>query len=216
MPNYINDILADMTTRQRLRLLAFVVLGISVVVLLYGVVERYTGVTYTAPDTELAPESVANALARSAPVGLSIPAIALEADFEGALGVNQDGTMEVPESYDDLGWYQYGPTPGELGPAVVVGHVDSFTGPAIFYRLGELTVGDEIHIDREDGTTATFRVTGLERFEQDNFPTALIYSDLDYPGLRLITCSGVYDRGTLRYTHNLVVFAALVDDDSEE
>ena len=216
MPKFINDIFADMTIRQQVRLVAFVVLGASIVVLLHGVAVRLSTVSYVAPDVALEPEQVAGELARSAPVELSIPAIALQAAFEGSLGVNPDGTMEVPVSYDDLGWYQYGPTPGELGPAVVVGHVDSFAGPAVFYRLGELTPGDEIIIDRADGTTATFVVTGLERFAQDSFPTALIYSDLDYPGLRLITCSGVFDQGTLRYTHNLVVFAALVEPEEAE
>jgi len=148
---------------------------------------------------------------RSMPMQLMIPKLGLEAFFEGPLGLNDDGTMEVPRSYDDLGWYQYGPTPGELGPAVIVGHVDSYAGPAIFYQLGQLELGDVIQVAREDGSVAEFVVTEMGRYGQsaDDFPTAKVYGDLPYAGLRLITCSGYFDRGTQRYSHNLVVYARL-------
>ncbi len=144
------------------------------------------------------------------PLRLRIPEIAVDAPFEEPLGLKQNGEIGVPESYETVGYYKFGPTPGEIGPAVVLGHVDSYEGPAVLFRLGQLEVGDEIMIDREDGTTATFAVTALERHEQEGFPTVKVYSDLDYAGLRLITCTGVYDHGSLRYSHNLIVFAELV------
>ncbi len=167
------------------------------------------------PETALAPESpVATSttlvLPEANPLRLRIPEIAVDAPFEAPLGLKQNGEIGVPESYETVGYYKFGPTPGEIGPAVVLGHVDSYEGPAVLFRLGQLEVGDEIMIDREDGTTATFAVTALERHEQEGFPTVKVYSDLDYAGLRLITCTGVYDHGSLRYSHNLIVFAELV------
>jgi sortase (surface protein transpeptidase) len=148
---------------------------------------------------------------RSEPVRLRIPKVGIDTTFERPLGLNQDSTVEVPDSYEEVGWYQYAPTPGELGPAVILGHVDSYEGPAVFYRLGSLKPGDEITVDRADGTTAKFEVTTLERHEQSGFPTELVYGDIDHAGLRLITCSGVFVRGEQRYTHNLIVFARLVE-----
>lgn len=202
---------------------AFVV-GV-IIALNYGVfVERvgnsefppFTPVATTTVTIEEATSTNAVGLPRSAPVTLRIPAIDLEAEFEKQLGLNDDGTIEVPDSYEAVGWYQYGPTPGELGPAVVLGHVDSYQGPAVFYSLGQLTSGDKIYIDRADGSVATFIVERLERHEQDDFPTREVYSDLDYAGLRLITCSGIYSRVTKRYSHNLIVFARLLMTESQE
>jgi sortase (surface protein transpeptidase) len=144
------------------------------------------------------------------PVALRIPKIEIDATFEGPLGLNEDQSIEVPDSYEALGWYEYGPTPGEAGPAVILGHVDSFEGPAVFFRLGQLEVGDEIEVDRADGTTAVFAVTELLRARQNDFPTAQVYGDIDHAGLRLITCSGTFSRGIQRYSHNLIVFARLV------
>jgi sortase (surface protein transpeptidase) len=87
--------------------------------------------------------------------------------------------------------------------------VDSYEGAAVFYHLGELEAGDEIEVTRADGTVATFVVTEKERVPQDNFPTLDVYGPIDYAGLRLVTCTGVYDHGTLRYSHNLIVYAVL-------
>lgn len=157
----------------------------------------------TTPDTVLA-------FASSTPLRLRIPAIDLETEFSDALGLTPEAELEVPESYTSVGWYKYGPTPGAVGPAVVVGHVDSFEGPAVFFSLGALEPGDEIFVDRVDGTTARFVVTALERPAQSAFPTESVYGDIDHAGLRLITCTGTYVRGVNRYTHNLIVYARLV------
>jgi len=168
--------------------------------------------------TELTSTPLSNPLVINGPImkkaipkRLQIPAAAIDTTFEKSLGLDDNGAIEVPDSYDEVGWYEYGPTPGELGPAVILGHVDSYEGPAVFFRLGQVSVGDEIIIDRADGTIARFEVTALERHLQSGFPTALVYGDIDHAGLRLITCSGVFIRGQQQYTHNLIVFAKLVE-----
>ncbi len=147
----------------------------------------------------------------SEPVKLLIPKINVNSDFELPLDIEESGDVRVPNSYDKVGWYKYSPTPGELGPAVIFGHVDSKTGPAVFYSLGQLKTDDDIYVERADGSTAHFKVDFFERYEQKEFPTELVYGDIDHAGLRLVTCSGIYLRGQQRYTHNLVVYARLVD-----
>lgn len=155
-------------------------------------------------------------LAHSLPVSISIPSIQLEASFEDPVGVAEDGTVEVPDSFDTVAWYKHGPTPGELGPAVVLGHVDSLFGTAVFYRLERIQIGDTISIKREDGSTATFTVERFERYGQDDFPTEEVYGNISYAGLRLVTCAGTYDKETLRFSHNLVVYARLVEEEVGE
>lgn len=152
-----------------------------------------------------------SALGASNPLRMRIPSIGVDALFEEPLGVKANYEIEVPESYETVGWYKYGPSPGEIGPAVVLGHVDSYQGPAVLYSLGQVQVGEKIEIDREDGTTAVFEVERLERHPQSGFPTKEVYSDISYPGLRIITCAGTYNRGVQRYSHNLIVFAKLVE-----
>lgn len=147
---------------------------------------------------------------RSLPVALSVPSLGIETTFETRLGLTTSGAHEVPTSYEEVGWYEFSPTPGELGPAVVLGHVDSKDGPGVFYALGQLKRGDTIVIDREDGSVLTFEVTLLQRTDQETFPTQEVYGDINHAGLRLITCSGVYDKETLRYSHNLIVYARLI------
>jgi sortase (surface protein transpeptidase) len=160
-----------------------------------------TGEINSAPD--------AASLPSSEPAYISIPTIGLSASFEEPLGLNPDRTIEVPDTYEKVGWYQFGPTPGEIGPAVVLGHVDSFRGPAVFYRLKELKEGDPIMVTRKDGSVAIFRVTAQRNYAQSDFPSELVYGDINHAGLRLITCTGVYDKGVQRYSHNLIVYAAL-------
>lgn len=149
-------------------------------------------------------------LPRSAPLQVEIPAIDVRSSLL-ELGLAQDGTAEVPssEDADQAGWYRYSPTPGELGPAVIIGHVDSETGPAVFYRLQDLTPGDDIRVEREDGTVAEFTVDNIDTFAKDSFPTEQVYGDIDHSGLRLITCGGTYDGGSGGYQANTVVFATL-------
>ncbi len=160
------------------------------------------------PNVEQNPAS-STQFARSAPVTLRIPSIKLETSFETPLGLNADGTIEVPGSFEKVGWYKNGATPGEVGTATILGHVDSYQGPAIFWDLGDLKPGDEIEVTREDGSVAVFEIETSERYSQSDFPTEKVYGMTDYQSLRLITCSGTYNHGTQRYSHNLVVYAKL-------
>ena len=155
-------------------------------------------------------EPVGPYLNEATPLSIKIPKVGIDARFETPLGVAPSGEIEVPQNYDSVAYYMHGPTPGEIGPSVVLGHVDSEEGPAVFFSLGQLSIGDTIDIDRNDGTVATFAVSKMERHEQEGFPTVEVYGDIPYAGLRLITCTGIYDRESLRYTHNLIVFAKLI------
>lgn len=152
----------------------------------------------------------AEPLSGSDPVRLRIPDISVNTNFV-PLGLQDNGEIETPEGYTEVGWYTNGPTPGEIGPSVVLGHVDSHDGPGVFMYLGQLKEGDVVYVDRKDGTTATFRVTALERYNRDEFPTQKVYGDLPYAGIRLITCSGTYDYETLAYSRVLVVYGELVE-----
>jgi LPXTG-site transpeptidase (sortase) family protein len=140
------------------------------------------------------------------PRRIEIPAIGVSAPVI-ALGLNADKTLEVPEDYGETGWWKGGPEPGEPGPAVIAGHVDSETGPAVFYRLEELRAGDEIRVHRADGTRARFIVARLERHPKDDFPTRSVYAGTREPTLRLVTCSGDFDTATGHYVDNTIVFA---------
>jgi len=141
------------------------------------------------------------------PTHLSIPAVGIDTTFGESLGLNQDQTIVVPEQFDTVGWYQYGPLPGERGPAVVLGHVDSKLGPAVFYPLRRLQVGDIIEIVLSDGTVTQFVTERITYTTQTAFPTEAVYGDTNYPGLRLVTCSGTYASDTNRSSHNLIVYA---------
>jgi sortase (surface protein transpeptidase) len=156
------------------------------------------------------------AFVRSAPVNLRIAKINLDVAFEAPLGLNEDQTVEVPKSYEKVGWYKNGATPGEVGPAVILGHVDSYKGPAIFYSLPKLEKGDEIQVEREDGTTAVFSVDKVVRYTREDFPTDAVYGKTDTPQLRLITCTGIFDKGQQKYSHNLVIYASLAEAKQKE
>lgn len=151
-------------------------------------------------------------LPRSAPTRIAIPKIKVDARIR-PLGVNPDGTAEVPplEQAQDAGWYRLGASPGEIGNAVIVGHVDSrYIGPAVFYRLGALRPGDPIVLTRQDGTTVRFRVDGVQSYPKARFPTELVYGPSDRAGLRVVTCGGKFDERQRSYLDNVIVFATLV------
>ncbi len=152
------------------------------------------------------------AVGASTPIRLQIPAIGVDSDLID-LGLEPDGTLQVPPTGFPAGWYTGAPTPGELGPAIIAGHVDWGGQPGVFFDLQDLTSGDEITVLRQDGSTARFRVDRVDRFAKDQFPTQQVYADLDHAGLRLITCGGEFDRQTRSYEDNLVAFATLVGHD---
>jgi sortase (surface protein transpeptidase) len=120
------------------------------------------------------------------------------------VGLAADGTVAAPTVWNEAAWYDRGPRPGQQGPAVIVGHVDSRVGPAVFYRLSELRAGDEIFVDRADGSTARFRVTGVRQFPKNAFP-ASVYAPTLQPSLVLITCGGTFSHATGHYRDNIVV-----------
>lgn len=151
----------------------------------------------------------------AAPVRLLIPSIGVDSTLMD-LGLEADGTLEVPPSGFPAGWYTEAPTPGELGPAIITGHVDWGGSPGVFYDLRNLRSGEAITVERQDGSTARFRVTSVQRFAKGEFPTQAVYGDLDHAGLRLITCGGEFDRQARSYRDNVVVFAELVSGDATE
>ncbi|MEV6829757.1 class F sortase [Amycolatopsis sp. NPDC051102] len=151
------------------------------------------------------------ALPKSEPVSIDIPKIGARSSLV-PLGLNPDNTVQVPPVTTPLqaGWYTYAPTPGETGPAVVLGHVDGNHQKGIFFRLKELAAGDRVSIARKDGTTAVFEVTKVHQVPKKDFEAEGVYDDTAGPELRLITCGGVFDRSAHNYVDNIVVYARLV------
>ncbi len=144
-------------------------------------------------------------LARSGPVRVVIKKIGVDRrPIE--LGVTKDNALQVPDNADDLGWWTGGPTPGQVGAAVVAGHV-SYNRPGVFYRLATLARGDTISVTRKDGRTAVFTVSGTKMYPKDAFPTAEVYGFVDRAALRLITCGGTFDPKTRHFEENIVVYA---------
>lgn len=152
-------------------------------------------------------------MAASVPVRITIPAIGVRSRVQ-ALGQSASGAMEVPQpgpQYDDAGWYRYSPTPGSLGPAVVVGHVDSAAGgPSVFARLGSLKPRDTVSVTRADGSVAVFAIEAVRRYTKASFPTQLVYGNTEQAALRLVTCGGPFERASGHYRDNIVVLASLV------
>lgn len=161
------------------------------------------------PATSPAPGPAA-ALPRSAPVAVRIAAIGVHARGIVRLELAADGSIEVPADYGAVGWYGDGPAPGQAGPAVIGGHVDSDTGAAVFYRLGDLRLGDTVSIERADGITARFTVYDVRQYPKDHFPTRRVYGPTGGRAeLRLITCGGRFDESAQRYRSNTIVYAHL-------
>ena len=126
------------------------------------------------------------------------------------LGLARGGAMQVPSSTTVAGWYTGSPRPGSIGSAIIVGHIDSETGPGVFYRLSELRSGDDVFVKRADGTTAEFRVRSIQTYLKDQFPTEEVYGPTPDAELRLITCGGAFDSATGHYLSNIVVYATEV------
>jgi hypothetical protein len=153
----------------------------------------------------------AQAMPASAPTRLRIKAIGVDAPFTGLTLDPASGALNPPpvDNKNLVGWYQDGVSPGENGTAVVVGHVDTTTGPAVFLLLSSLKPGSAVDITRADGSTATFAVDSVQAFAKDAFPDQQVYGQAADPELRLITCGGAYDKTRKDYTDNVVVFAHL-------
>lgn len=162
----------------------------------------------------LAPAALAPALdastpkdATALPVSIDIPKMRTKSPLVD-LHLDLDGTLQVPQDYGVAGWYSDGPLPGDAdAPAVVVGHVDSKKGPGIFYQLSSLTAGDAVLITRADGSQLRFQVYAAADYPKDAFPAEQVYAATTQPELRLITCTGTFDRAAARYLSNRVVYA---------
>jgi hypothetical protein len=151
-------------------------------------------------------------LPRSTPTNVTIRAIGVSSALL-ELGLNKDQTVQVPPLSKDsrAGWFTGSPTPGELGPSLLLGHVDSAEyGPGVFFKLGALHKGDTVDVTRADSTVAVFRVDRVAAFPKDHFPTLEVYGDTANAQLRLITCGGKFDFSARSYESNIVVFASLV------
>jgi hypothetical protein len=173
------------------------------------------------PRTEAAPSAGASApqgqpgqltsgplMVSSPPVSIAIAELGVTSNLIN-LSIKPDGTMEVPEDADTVGWFTGAPTPGALGPAVLAGHVDWKGTRGAFYHLAELGPGDEVSVTRLDGSRAVFTVYKVEKHPKDRFPTEAVYGSVDHAALRMITCGGEFDSATGHYRDNIVAFADL-------
>lgn len=142
------------------------------------------------------------------PVALDMPAIEVATSLV-RLGLAGDGSLEVPGDFGVAGWWSGGSAPGEAGPAIVVGHLDSYRGAAVFFRLRQLLPGDPVFVGRSDGSVVKFEVERVEQFAKDEFPTDAIYGATSEPTLRLITCGGSFNKSRHSYDDNVVAFARL-------
>jgi hypothetical protein len=160
----------------------------------------------TSQPRRIALADAAGTAAVAEPLRVRVPAIDVDSSLVD-LGVDAGGVLVPPEDFSRAGWLADGTLPGAVGPAVIAGHVDSHEGPAVFFRLGELAAGDEILVDRADGSTARFEVREVGRYPKDAFPTEDVYGPTPRAELRLITCGGAFDRDARSYEDNVVVTA---------
>jgi LPXTG-site transpeptidase (sortase) family protein len=156
-----------------------------------------------APPQSAEPRPVAR------PVSVIIPLIGVNSQLV-TLGLAADRALQVPSSTSVAGWYTGSPRPGAIGSAIIVGHIDSVSGPGVFYRLSELRPGDQVYVRRSDGTMVKFRVTSVQTYLKDQFPTQTVYGPTPDAELRLITCGGAFDSATGHYLSNIVVYATEV------
>jgi sortase (surface protein transpeptidase) len=164
-----------------------------------GALPAPTGPIVAAPQSA-APRPVA------APVSLTIPLIGVTTKLI-TLGLASDGSLQVPATTSVAGWYTGSPRPGAIGSAIIVGHIDSVSGPGVFFRLSELHKGDQIYVRRADGSLVKFLVTSVQQYLKDQFPTQAVYGPTPDAELRLITCGGAFDEATDHYLSNIVVYA---------
>jgi len=159
-----------------------------------------------ATEAEQVPQDV---LPASAPTRVRVPALGVDTALV-TLGLDPSGAMQVPDGGRDVGWYDRSPTPGQVGPTVLAGHVSWDGEPGVFFDLGTLAPGELVDVMRTDGATVTYRVTGVEQYPKDAFPTLDVYGNTPGPELRLITCGGSFDDASGHHRDNVVVYAEMV------
>ncbi|HEY5250258.1 MAG TPA: class F sortase [Acidimicrobiales bacterium] len=162
----------------------------------------------TAPPATTTTQKVP-VVAHSTPVSLRVPAIALSVDLS-TLGLNPDGSVQVPDNDTEPGWFRLGPSPGQIGSAVILGHVDTYQGPGIFFQLRTLVAGDQLQVTLADGTTASFAVSSVVQYTKTLFPADLVYTSHGTSELNLVTCGGAFDSTTGHYLSNVVVYSSFV------
>jgi LPXTG-site transpeptidase (sortase) family protein len=167
-----------------------------------GALPAPTGPIVAAPQSP-GPQPVA------APVSLTIPLIGVQTNLI-TLGLQSNGQLQVPSTTSVAGWYTGSPRPGSVGSSIIVGHIDSYKTPGVFFRLDELVKGDKIYVKRADGTLAEFSVTSVQSYLKDHFPTEDVYGPVPDAELRLITCGGAFDYATGHYLSDIVVYATEV------
>ncbi|MBA3490265.1 MAG: class F sortase [Longispora sp.] len=191
----------------------FAVLLITAGSITIGLHGRQGSLTGPAASRSVSPTAggdvVSPGTANSAPLALRIPAIDLSVPLM-TLGLNADSTVEVPVNFQDAGWFRLGPPPGAVGSAVILGHVDSHQGPAVFFRLRFMRTGDTVEVSRSDGTVAHFVVDKVATYLKKEFPAELVYGSHGYSALQLVTCGGEYDPRSRSYLSNVVVYTKLV------
>jgi len=158
------------------------------------------------PPVTIPPVAV---VAYSVPTSLRIPAIALSVPLS-TLGLNLDGTVQVPTGDQVPGWFRLGPSPGQVGSSVILGHVDSYRGPGVFFNLRTLTPGDQVQVSLTDGAVATFAVTNVAMYTKTQFPADQVYASHGDSSLQLVTCGGTFDTQTGHYLSNIVVYSTFV------
>jgi sortase (surface protein transpeptidase) len=156
---------------------------------------------------ELAPQPQIQPVAK--PVSIVIPAIGVRSGLV-RLGLTPSGQLQVPATAAVAGWYTGSARPGAIGAAVIVGHIDSVSGPGVFYQLHTLRPGNRVYVRRADGSLAVFQVTAVRSYLKAQFPTLAVYGPVPYAELRLITCGGTFDFATGHYLSNTIVYASLV------
>lgn len=162
-----------------------------------------------APQTLTPPMVAALSTARSVPTMLWVPAIGLAVSLS-TLGLNPDGSVQVPSNITQPGWFRLGPTPGQVGSAVILGHVDNYTGPGVFFQLRTLAAGDQVYVTLTDGDTAQFAVNSVAMYSKPQFPAQRVYGSHGSSALQLVTCGGEFDHQTGSYLSNVVVYSSLV------
>lgn len=167
----------------------------------------HTRAPHTKPVRPTPPRTVG--LAPSPPVEIGIPAIGVQSSIVD-LGQNSDRTVEVPSRFHLVGWYKFAVSPGQVGPSVFLGHVDSQSGPGVFYRLGQLRIGDRVVVKRRDGRSVVFAITGVREYSKASFPSIDVYGNTPTPTIRLVTCGGAFDSVTGHYLANVVAFGEII------
>ena len=172
------------------------------------------GTASAAPDVLVplgapAPLPEPSTLTAPLPVALQIPAIEVRTRLV-QLGLTRQGTLQVPSSPSVAGWYTASPRPGEIGSSVIAGHIDSYLGPGVFYRLRELHPGDRIYVRQAGGSLAVFQVTAVHQYPKAHFPAAAVFGPVPDAELHLITCGGTFDYATHSYLSNIVVYSTEV------